>query len=137
VDVDQAGPRARVRFAWDCRSTPRALGPKHECPGITGQHRGPSEPGRSCPGHMVEPVGPWAWARVAQETRSTPRALGHRPEFREQLVDTEGPRTQARVTRDSWSTVGPQTRTRVVRESWSTMRALGPGPVSPGPTWGH
>ena len=94
-----AGPRAQSRVTQESWSTPRAI------------KQGPSRRGR-----LVHPVG------YGPEHDSPMRAGRNRgpsdqgPSGQGQLVDTEFPRTQVRVTRDSWS----------------TPRSLGLGPEAPG-----
>ena len=83
------------------------------CPGRSCR---PSDPRQSRPGYLVDPRGLGSWPESPGRA-DRPRGLSDPgPSRLEQLVDPVGPWTQARVTRDSWST--PQ--------------ALGAGPESPG-----
>ena len=125
-------PLTRARDARDRWLTPGALGhmcespgkavqhpgtrARFELPGTAGQPRGPSEPGLSHPGQLVDPASPREWARVPRECWSTPKFLGTRLEFPGQLVKP----------------VGPQKPAQFTRKSWWTPRAIVPGPELPG-----
>ena len=108
------------QVARDSWSTPQALGVEPESPRTSGWH-----------------ARPWSLAQVSFETLSTPRALRTGPESpkisgpqrdpwnpsasrRGLLVDPSGTQTQARVTRESWSTLGASVQARVPWDSCST-----------------
>ena len=136
--VDPMGPRARSRVTLESYSTPRAIGPERHtrescyypraigprpewplragqtsCPGRPCR---PSDPRQSRPGYLVDPRGLGSWPESPGRADRPRGPSDPGPSRLEQLVDPAGPWTQARVTRDSWST--PQ--------------ALGAGPESPG-----
>ena len=140
--ADPSGPRTRARITWDSWLNPR-----------------PSDPSVIRQGVVVDPAGSRTWARVAWESwlktwvlgteHKWPRRggrpsgnLGQGPICLELQVEPVGPRTQVRVSRDSWSTprpsepsrshpghlvdtAGPWAWARVAQESWLTPRALG------------
>ena len=85
--VDPVGPWTRARGARDRWSTPWALGYGPESPRAAGRHRGTSGMGARLPGQLVD-HGP-----------SDPN-----PSRPGELVDTAGPKAQACVAQDSWST---------------------------------
>ena len=122
--VDPRALRQRP-VTWDSWSTACARGHKREWPKTAVQHLGPSDPGQSYPGHLVEPAGPKAWAQVTLGSWSNRRPSGSRPIHPGQLVDSVGPRIWARITREGWS------NTRVAQDSRWTPRALGPKHDSP------
>ena len=118
-----------ARFAQDRRLTSRAFRHEPESSGSAGRPRECSDPSTSRPGMMFD-------------TACPPSGPG-------QLVDTTGPRTQARVTRDSCLTpqalgtgpscprklvdpAGPRTRAQVIKDIGTTFRALGHERESPG-----
>ena len=78
------GTRAESRDRW---STPWALGARPESPGTAGRPHRTSSTGPGLPGQLVD---------------RRPQDLGR--SHLGQLVNTAGPRTRARVVRDSWST---------------------------------
>ena len=94
--VNPPGPRTRARGSRDSWSTPWALGPGPESPRTFGQHRGPSDLGRSRPGELVEPAmpgngpespgtalqtrGPCGTGPSRPGSQSTPRSLRPGPE---------------------------------------------------------
>ena len=146
--VDPAGSRTRARVARGYWSTPRALGLKCESPGISGRLHGSSDLFPSARDSWSSPqvLGhKRKWPGTADRPRMTsdPRASG--PVL---LVESEGPRAQARVSQATGrlhglsdtsqsppgllvNPGGPQTQAQVARECCSTPRALGHSPESP------
>ena len=136
--VDPMGPRARSRVTLESYSTPRGNRTRATRPrellvpaGRRTQARvareswsdqlswrpcRPSDPCQSRPGYLVDPRGLGSWPESLGRADRPRGPSDPGPSRLEQLVDPAGPWTQARVTRDSWST--PQ--------------ALGAGPESPG-----
>ena len=76
---------------------PRSLGPKLILPGRVGRQRGTRGTSRSHPGQLVDPKSLWTRGPVAKERWSIPRAINTRAGVPVQLVNTAGPRSQARV----------------------------------------
>ena len=135
---DPVGPRARSRITVESYSTPRAIGPERHarescyypraigprpewpvragqtsCPGRSCR---PSDPRQSRPGYLVDPRGLGSWPESPGRADRPRGPSDPGPSRLAQLVDPAGPWTQARVTRDTWS----------------TLQALGAGPESPG-----
>ena len=88
VDPESTRTRPVTRDSW---STPHAIGQKRKWPGRAGQPLGPSDPGQSHPGHLVEPAGPWTQVRVTRDSWSTRGPSGSGPSHLGQLVDSVGP----------------------------------------------
>ena len=143
-----AGPRTRARFTRDIWSTLRASELSPSPLGLGVETAGARTRAQVTldsfwtPQELVH--GPWS-PGTASRPRGTSDTITCRPG---DLVDSAGPWTQARGTRESWSTprelrmglsrlgqmvdpAGPGTWVRVPRDSWSTPRALGVWPESP------
>ena len=131
--VDPGGPRTLYRVARDNLSIPPALVHGPVSHGTAGQLRGPLDKSASCLGELVTmpafvhgpespradglPCGPWYMGQSS---------MG-------QLVDTEDPRSLARVTQKSWLT--PQAFRQVRKPSGTAGRPHGnsnPDPSPPG-----
>ena len=76
--VDPVGPRNRARVSKDIvdPSGTLALRHKRELSGRAGRPRGPSDPGPSDQGHLVDLAGPQNGARVAKGIGLISQALG-------------------------------------------------------------
>ena len=163
--VDPGGYQTQARVDREIWTTPRALGTSPSRPGKVVEPAGPRtwarRPRDSCwtqgdIGHGPESPG----------TDGRPQDLGHGPKSRgsagrsrgpsvpgpngqRHRVDLTGPRTQARVARDCWSTPrehgpqrewpgiagrtrGPSDTGRVARGNWWMGLAFGHGQSSPG-----
>ena len=131
--VETAGPPSWAGIAWDSWSTPqdfwswagvardswstpRAFGPNREGPGTAARHRG----------HRT-------LARFAQDTYLTPQALRHGPVSPGRPGRTRGLSDQSVMRLGGLvEPAGPRTRARVSRDSCSTRRGLGLECESPG-----
>ena len=150
--VDPEGHRTRSpgsRESWSIPqahilSTPRGLGYSPELPGTAGQPSGPSVPGPSHPGRLVDTAVPPTRPQDARDSWSIQRDIGHRPES----AETGGRPRDLRPEPESPGRVGrprgrsdqgksrsgqlvdsakPRTWDHVSRGFWSTPRRLGPG----------
>ena len=122
------GLRKRAQVAKDSLTTPCALGRKRERPGTAGSPQGPSDPGPSHLGQLVDPTGPLAWARVTPESYLTLRTIGPERDTPGSAVSTCGhsdlsPTGPGQLV----DPTGPRSGTRVIRDSWLTSGAFGPG----------
>ena len=127
--VDLVGHGTSVRVAWDCCSAPRANGHKCELPGSADRTRGPSDPGPSQPGHLVEPAGYRAHARAPRDCWSTPRPSDLYPSPLGHLVKPVGPRTQEEVAGRAGDPSGAWSRAGIAGDIWLTR-----GPSDPCPS---
>ena len=113
-----ATPRhsAQARVTWGNWTTPWAHGPTHESPGSTCRPRGPSDPGPSRPGELVDHAGPRTIAREARDIWSTPRDLGPQRESPSRAGRHRGP-SDTGLSRpgELVETTGYHSRARVVR----------------------
>ena len=113
--------------------------------GRAGRPRGPSETGPRHPGALGNPAGLPTCASVARQIRSTSRAIGPWTESPGRAGRHHGPESPGtsgrhpRATETGVSRPGqhvhhavPWTQARDSRESWSTPRAFGHGRVSSG-----
>ena len=114
--VDPTGFRSWAGVARDSWSTPRAFGPNREGPGTAARHRG----------HRT-------LARFAQDTYLTPQALRHGPVSPGRPGRTRGLSDQSVMRLGGLvEPAGPRTRARVARDSCWTRRGLGLECESPG-----
>ena len=101
--VDKTSPRTRTQVNQDRWSTPRAFGPRPESR-TDGQPRSHTHAGPSRSGQRVYPTGRLNRLRVTRESWSTLWVGGPNHKLPGMLVNTAGPRNQARFAWDNWST---------------------------------
>ena len=129
--VEPASPQTRVRGARDNCATPRAVGLRPEACGTVGPPCGPSDQGPSPRDSWLAPryIG---YGPKSSGTAGRPRALRPGPEWPGTPGRPRGPSdpdpSHPGMPVDA---AGLQTQARVSRDGWSTPRALGPGLESP------
>ena len=130
--VDPAGTRTMAQVVRESRSTLQDLGPERESCSRAERHHGPSDPGLSHPGQLVNTVKPQTWER---EPGTTGQHLGPSftgPSLLGWLVDTAVTRPDQKLPgrvglpRGTWD----PSPSRPVQEVGTG--ALGPWLMSPG-----